>query len=767
MRKKTTKKRTTKAAAVKEETVTTAAKDTTKEAVTVKETVKKATATKTATKKETPVKETVTKVETVTEAEPKKATAKKTTTTKKTTVKKTAPAKETTKKTTAVKAETKKVEPVKETATKVEVVKEAVPKKETVKKTTVKKAAPKKTTAKKTATTKTEAVKEEAPVKEVAAKVETVKEAEPKKETAKKTATKKATTKKTTAKKATAKTEAVKEEAPKKTTKKATAKKTTKKATAAKKEAPVKEEPKVEETVAPEVEKKVEVEPEVVVQETPVEEAPAPAPVDLGPRRSVAFIGSECYPFVKTGGLGDVMSALPKSLAKLNCDVKVIIPRYKCIPQKFQEKMEYKGSFSMDLCSDGKQYYVGIMEYQEDGVVYDFIDNDEFFSWGNPYTNLIDDIPKFCYFGKAALAALNYLDWTPDVVHCHDWQAALVPLYLRTCFKDSNVGRASCVLTIHNLRFQGIYDRKTIQYWSGLPDYVFNKDCLTQNWLDANMLKGGITYSNVVTTVSNTYAGEIQTEEYGEGLEEHLRYHHNKLVGIVNGIDTDIWNPATDKLLAAPYDSQNVIENKKANKKALQESLGLEVDDHKIVIGLISRLTNQKGLDLVNNVIPHIMDEHTQVVVLGTGDAEYEDAFRYYENAYKGNFCAYIAYNENVAHNIYAGCDALLVPSRFEPCGLTQLISMRYGSVPIVRETGGLKDTVQPYNLFDNTGNGFTFDRYESGLLYDAINRAKTLYFESRPYWDDMVVRNMNKDVSWEQSAKHYKDMYVGLTPKY
>ena len=681
------------------------------------------------------------------------------TTASKDTTKAAAPVKETVKKATATKTATKKETPVKETATKVEAVAEAEPKKATAKKTTT----TKKTTAKKAAA-KTEAVKEEAPVKETAkkttvSKTEAVKEAEPKKETAKKAATpKKATTKKTTAtkkttsKKATAaKTEAVKEEAPKKTTKKTTT---------AKKEDPVKEEPKVEETVAPEVEKKVE--PEVVVQETP-----APAPVDLGPRRSVAFIGSECYPFVKTGGLGDVMSALPKSLAKLNCDVKVIIPRYKCIPQKFQEKMEYKGSFSMDLCADGKQYYVGIMEYQEDGVVYDFIDNHEFFSWGNPYTNLIDDIPKFCYFGKAALAALNYLDWTPDVVHCHDWQAALVPLYLRTCFKDSNVGRASCVLTIHNLRFQGIYDRKTIQYWSGLPDYVFNKDCLTQNWLDANMLKGGITYSNVVTTVSNTYAGEIQTEEYGEGLEEHLRYHHNKLVGIINGIDTDIWNPATDKLLAAQYDSQNVIENKKANKKALQESLGLEVDDHKIVIGLISRLTNQKGLDLVNSVIPHIMDEHTQVVVLGTGDAEYEDAFRYYENAYKGNFCAYIAYNENVAHNIYAGCDALLVPSRFEPCGLTQLISMRYGSVPIVRETGGLKDTVQPYNLFDNTGNGFTFDRYESGLLYDAINRAKTLYFESRPYWDEMVVRNMNKDVSWEQSAKHYKDMYVGLTPKY
>ena len=514
-------------------------------------------------------------------------------------------------------------------------------------------------------------------------------------------------------------------------------------------------------TVAPTVEN-VSVKQAVIIQEPSVEQNEQNIPTrqpDLGPRRSVAFIGSECYPFVKTGGLGDVMSALPKSLAKLNIDVKVIIPRYKCIPQKFQEKMEYRGSFDMNLCSDGKQYYVGIMEYQEDGVVYDFIDNDEFFSWGNPYTNLIDDIPKFCYFAKAALAALNYLNWTPDVVHCHDWQAALVPLYLRTCFQDTDVGRAISVLTIHNLKFQGIYDRKKIQYWSGLPDYVFNKDCMIQNWLDANMLKGGIAYSNKVTTVSNTYAWEIQTEEYGEGLAEHLRYHNNKILGIVNGIDTDIWNPATDKLLAADYDEKSAIKNKKINKKALQESLGLDVDEHKMVIGLISRLTNQKGLDLVNDVIPGIMDEHTQVVVLGTGDSQYENTFRYYENKYKGNFCAYIAYNENVAHNIYAGCDALLVPSRFEPCGLTQLIAMRYGAVPIVRETGGLKDTVQSYNMFENTGNGFTFDRYESGLLYDAINRAKTLYFENRKSWDDMVIRDMNKDVSWEKSAKQNKDM--------
>ena len=720
-------------------------------------------------------------------------------------VKKTAKAKTPEKKETVeAKPEAKKEEAVKP--------KPVVKKEEAVKpKTAVKKTAKAKTPEKKeTVEAKPEAKKEEVVKPKSATKKKTVKaktsekketvEAKPeaKKEKAvkPKTAVKKTAKAKTPEKKETieAKPEAKKEEAVKtKTAVKKTAKakipekkETLEAEPEAKKEEAVKPKPaaKKAEVEVKEPVKKVEIETKVPAKKAAVKaKAPSEKEVaepktavkqdipmeqpDLGPRRSVAFIGSECYPFVKTGGLGDVMSALPKALAKLNLDVKVILPRYKCIPQKYQEKMEYRGSFYMDLCADGKQYYVGIMEYQEDGVVYDFIDNDEFFSWGDPYTNLIDDIPKFCYFGKAALAALNYLDWTPDVVHCHDWQAALVPLYLRTCFSDTNVGRAIAVLTIHNLRFQGVYDRKTIQYWSGLPDYVFNKDCMIQNWLDANMLKGGITYSNKVTTVSNTYAWEIQTEEYGEGLEEHLRYHNNKVLGIVNGIDTDIWNPATDKLLASKYDAESAIKNKKANKKALQESLGLDVDDNKMVIGLISRLTNQKGLDLVNDVIPGIMDGNTQVVVLGTGDAQYEDTFRYYEDKYKGSFCAYIAYNENVAHNIYAGCDALLVPSRFEPCGLTQLISMRYGAVPIVRETGGLKDTVQPYNAFENTGNGFTFDRYESGLLYDAINRAKTLYFENRVYWDDMVVRDMNKDVSWEQSAKQYKDMYVELTPRY
>ena len=482
------------------------------------------------------------------------------------------------------------------------------------------------------------------------------------------------------------------------------------------------------------------------------------------PRRSVAFIGSECYPFVKTGGLGDVMYALPKMLAKQNCDVKVILPRYGCIPWEYQEKMVYVGSFDMDLCSDGRSFYVGIMEYVWDGVVYDFIDNQELFAGGNPYTSLIEDIPKFCYFGKAALAALNYLNWVPDVIHCHDWQAGLVPIYLREMFNETPLASAKTILTIHNLRFQGIYNIETLKYWTNLPDYVFNKDAMVENWLDANMLKGGITYANMITTVSNTYAGEIQTAFFGEHLDAHLRYHSGKLRGIVNGIDYDIWNTASDPYLAVNYDLSNVLRNKKENKRALQEELGLETDDHKFVIGLVSRLTNQKGLDLVNSIIPQVMDEHTQVVILGTGDAMYEDSFRYYENVYKGNLCSNIMYDEARAHKIYAGCDALLVPSLFEPCGLTQLIAMHYGTIPIVRETGGLKDTVEPYNMNTNTGNGFTFNYYDAGLLLDAINRAKTFYFTNRWCFDEMVQRDMDKDVSWENSARQYRDLYVELT---
>ena len=532
----------------------------------------------------------------------------------------------------------------------------------------------------------------------------------------------------------------------------------------AKKEAAPKKAAAPKKKAAPVVEEPAPVEQAAPVEAAPPAEEPAVEVFSDLPRRSVAFIGSECHPFVKTGGLGDVMYALPRELVRLNCDVRVILPRYACIPQKYQEKMVYRGEFYMDLGKTGRQYYVGIMEYVCDGVVYDFIDNQEFFSSGNPYINLVDDIPKYCFFSKAALAALNFMNWIPDIVHCHDWQAALVPVYLRTLFQDSPVGKAKSILTIHNLRFQGIYNIPTIQYWSGLPGEVFNMGALKEGYEDANMLKGGLAYADRITTVSGTYAQEIQTSEYGEHLEGHLRYHNYKLRGIVNGIDYGMWNPETDPALAVNYGLGNVLEHKMENKLALQKELGLEQDEGKFVLGLISRLTNQKGLDLVSAVIPQVLDGNTQIVVLGTGDKVYEDTFRGYEDAYKGTFSACIQYDESRAHRIYAGADALLVPSRFEPCGLTQLNAMHYGTLPIVRETGGLKDTVEPYNTFSGEGNGFTFDRYESGLLLDAINRAKTLYFTNRYHWDEVVQRDMAKDVSWENSAKQYKDLYLELT---
>ena len=400
---------------------------------------------------------------------------------------------------------------------------------------------------------------------------------------------------------------------------------------------PKAEGPAMQEPKAEELEMKEPKAEEPVMEEPRVEAAPAPQLPT--PRRSVAFIGSECYPFVKTGGLGDVMYALPKALIAQNCDVKVILPRYKCIPWEYQQKMVYRGAFEMNLCADGRSFYVGIMEYVWDGVVYDFIDNEDFFSYGNPYTNLIDDIPRFCFFGKAALAALNYMDWIPDVIHCHDWQAGLVPVYLRTLFENTPIGRSKVMITIHNLRFQGVYNVPTIRYWSGLPDYVFNKDALLQDYVDANMLKGGLTYANMITTVSGTYAGEIQMPYFGEKLDAHLRYHSGKLRGIVNGIDYGMWDPSKDNNLRAPYDITNVLDKKKENKLALQEELGLIQDENKFIIALISRLTDQKGLNLVNAILPQLIDGHTQVVVLGTGDRQYEDSFRYYEGAYKGNVC--------------------------------------------------------------------------------------------------------------------------------
>ena len=604
-----------------------------------------------------------------------------------------------------------------------------------------KKTTTRKTTKKATTTTRKKTTEKEEPEKEGSVKKVTEKKEEPKEESGqKKTAAKKKDTEEKSTKKST-------------TRRKTTEKKEEKKVSVSDgKEKEVSEE-KAGKQAAP---KKSE---EMMQEEQKMEEK-VEEPIY---RKKVLFVGSECYPFVKTGGLGDVMYALPKALNKVGCDARVILPKYRCIPWEYQEKMEYIHNFYMDLRRDGKNYYVGVFKYEMDGVTYYFIDNEELFSEGNPYTSIPNDVVKFTYFCKAALAVLPIVDFIPDIIHCHDWQASLVPIYLRTLFSNTETcRRAQTIMTIHNLKFQGVCNLDTLRFWSGLPDDVFT-DGVLKDGIDANMLKGGLTYANKISTVSNTYAGEIKTATYGEHLDQHIGYHHMKLCGIVNGIDYDMYNPTTDSYIYENYSIKDVIEKKKKNKRALQEELGLEQDTGKFVVGIISRLTDQKGLDLINFIMNALVDPYTQEAVLGTGDPRYEESFRYYENHFKGRVCSNIMYSEERAHKIYAGADALLVPSQFEPCGLTQLIAMHYGTVPIVRETGGLKDTVQAYNEYEETGNGFSFYEYNANQLLNIVNYAKTVYFTRRESWDAMVKRDMEQDVSWARSATQYKALYDSM----
>lgn len=476
----------------------------------------------------------------------------------------------------------------------------------------------------------------------------------------------------------------------------------------------------------------------------------------------ILFAGSECYPFVKTGGLADVMGALPKALTALGHDVRVILPNYGCIPDKFKSKMDYLCHFYMDIGVVG-QKYVGVLTTVLDGITYYFVDNREYFDQGSPYTDMANDVGRFAFFDKAVLCILPVIDFLPDIIHCHDWQAGLIPVYLRTLFRDTQMAwQAKTVYTIHNLRFQGIHSINYLRDSSGLPGYVFNTDGLVHG-RDANMMKGGVVFADWVTTVSETYAQEIMTREYGEGLDGLLSFYRGKVSGIVNGIDETVYDPAGDEKIFKKYTERTVISGKKANKLALQQELGLSEGADKLVIGLISRLTDQKGLDLVGAILEPLCDEFTQFVLLGTGDPHYEGLFRDYENAHKGQASCSIMYSDERSRKIYAGADIMLVPSRFEPCGLTQLMAQRYGALPLVRETGGLKDTVAPYNEVEETGTGFSFDRYDAELLLQTVNYAKEVYFTRRKSWDAMVRRVMKLDNSWNRSAQKYVELYQGL----
>lgn len=477
--------------------------------------------------------------------------------------------------------------------------------------------------------------------------------------------------------------------------------------------------------------------------------------------KKILFVASECVPFIKTGGLADVCGALPKEFDKNYWDVRVVIPDYSCISEQYRNNFEYVTHFYMSSGPYVQDKYVGVLKYEQDGITYYFIDNQEFFTGFSPYTSDTKfEIEKYTFFDKAVLSMLPLIDFKPDIIHCHDWQTGLLPVYLKNEFAANPFfWGIKTIITIHNLKFQGIWDREWVQGVSGLTDNLFTPDKLEFK-KDANMLKGGLVYADYITTVSDTYANEIQTEYYGEGLNGLLSARHFDMQGIVNGIDYNAYDPQTDGKIYCNYNASDFRKKKFNNKTKLQQDLGLAVDKKKYMIGLISRLTDQKGLDLINHVIEGIVDDFTQLVVIGTGDPQYENMFRHYAWKYPDRVSANICYSDDLAHKLYAAADAFLMPSRFEPCGLTQLISFRYGTVPIVRETGGLKDTVKPYNEYENSGDGFSFSNYNADEMLAVINYSKHIFFDKKREWNQIVDRGMANDFSWNASKFKYEGLY-------
>lgn len=477
--------------------------------------------------------------------------------------------------------------------------------------------------------------------------------------------------------------------------------------------------------------------------------------------KKVLFAASECVPFIKTGGLADVVGSLPKCFDKKEYDVRVILPKYMCIDSKWKDQMQYVNHFYMDLC--WRRQYVGIMEMEYEGVKFYFIDNEYYFAGPKPYGDMRYDLEKFAFFSRAVLSALPIIDFKPDIIHCHDWQTGLIPVYLKDSFSYGEFYNGiKSIMTIHNLKFQGVWDIDTIKDIAGLSDYYFTSDKL-KDYDNGNYLKGGIVYADMVTTVSDTYAEEIKTPFYGEGLDGLMRARSNCLRGIVNGIDYDEYNPETDEYIIHHYSKDNFRKEKIKNKTALQKELGLEVNPKKMMIGLVSRLTDQKGLDLIACVMDELCQDAVQFVILGTGEERYENMFRHFDWKYGKDVSANIYYSEELSHKIYAACDAFIMPSLFEPCGLSQLMSLRYGTIPIVRETGGLKDTVEPYNEYENTGTGFSFTNYNAHEMMGTVRYAEHIYYDKKRDWNKMIDRAMNSDFSWTASARKYEQLYKDL----
>lgn len=486
---------------------------------------------------------------------------------------------------------------------------------------------------------------------------------------------------------------------------------------------------------------------------------------DSSKKMQIVFASAECAPFVKTGGLGDVAGSLPAALVRAGAEVIVMVPKYAIIKDEYKVQMEHFSDFYVSL--GWRNEYCGLEKLEHDGVTYMFIDNERYFARDYPY-GFFDDGERFAFFSKAITESLQHLPagFECDILHCNDWQTALAPVFLREFYQGLPLyDRVKTVFSIHNVAFQGQFSDTVLEDILGVAHIPAAASQLRCDACSINYMLGALRYADAITTVSPTYANEIQTPEFGEGLDGVLRERSYALQGILNGIDVAGFDPATDKRIAANY-TVGDRSGKAVCKAKLQEELGLEVRDDRPLMVMVTRLTRQKGMDLVMYALDRILSGGVQVAVLGTGDRDYEDGLRYFQDKYPGTMAARIEFDPALSQRMYAAADMFLMPSKFEPCGLSQIIAMRYGTLPIVRETGGLKDTVQPYNEFTGEGTGFSFTNFNGDEMGDAVFRAARLFWDNRDAWNQLVTQAMSQDFSWTRSADKYLDLYFFMHPE-
>lgn len=486
---------------------------------------------------------------------------------------------------------------------------------------------------------------------------------------------------------------------------------------------------------------------------------------DSSKKMQIVFASAECAPFVKTGGLGDVAGSLPAALVRAGAEVIVMVPKYATIKDEYKAQMEHFSDFYVSL--GWRNEYCGLEKLEHDGITYMFIDNERYFARDYPY-GFFDDGERFAFFSKAITESLQHLPegFECDILHCNDWQTALAPVFLREFYQGLPLyDRVKTVFSIHNVAFQGQFSDTVMEDILGVAHIPAAASQLRCDACSINYMLGALRYADAITTVSPTYANEIQTPEFGEGLDGVLRERSYALQGILNGIDVAGFDPATDKRIAANYTVED-RSGKAVCKAKLQEELGLEVRDDRPLMVMVTRLTRQKGMDLVMYALDRILSGGVQVAVLGTGDRDYEDGLRYFQDKYPGTMAARIEFDPALSQRMYAAADMFLMPSKFEPCGLSQIIAMRYGTLPIVRETGGLKDTVQPYNEFTGEGTGFSFSNFNGDEMGDAVFRAARLFWDNRDAWNQLVTQAMSQDFSWTRSADRYLDLYFFMHPE-